>query len=228
METAPVRQLCRNGCGRQTPNASGYCSVCVQFVAMIAKRPEDSEKKSRDTSPTAGSVPVFPITPEKERGEKKMATNECTKEIEGKKCGRPVQKEGLCYACYTKKHGKPPFGKAAKDNNSQVSRRKPSVSTKRDGGPEGPGMTEPEKLAEKQGSRIQGVEDPSVVGLAAPAVAVLPDIIMPETYTVAVDFSRLPKLHGNLKRIAEEEIRTPGDQLLYMLRHSLAEMEEKA
>lgn len=48
-----------------------------------------------------------------------------------------------------------------------------------------------------------------------------------ETYTITVDFSRFPKLHERLVNMADEEIRVPGDQLLFMLKNTLETMEER-
>lgn len=50
----------------------------------------------------------------------------------------------------------------------------------------------------------------------------------PETYTIAVDFSRFPKLHQRLMKMADDEIRKPGDQLLFMLKNTLVQLEERA
>ncbi|MEW6485773.1 MAG: hypothetical protein AB1423_14365 [Pseudomonadota bacterium] len=49
----------------------------------------------------------------------------------------------------------------------------------------------------------------------------------PETYTITVDFTRFPKLHQRLTAMANEEIRNPGDQLLFMLKNTLGEMEAR-
>lgn len=49
----------------------------------------------------------------------------------------------------------------------------------------------------------------------------------PGNYMINVDFSRYPKLHERLIRMADEDIRNPGDQLLYMLKNTLGEMEAR-
>lgn len=56
----------------------------------------------------------------------------------------------------------------------------------------------------------------------------LPRESEPETYTIAVDFSRFPKLHQRLMKMADDEIRKPGDQLLFMLKNTLVQLEERA
>jgi hypothetical protein len=49
----------------------------------------------------------------------------------------------------------------------------------------------------------------------------------PEIYTITVDFARFPKLHERLINIANDEIRNPGDQLLFMLKNTFETMEER-
>jgi len=88
--------MTRCGCGRQTNNGSGVCIICEKFNVL-----------NETVAHTNGKVKSS-LSKEKEE---KMAIG-CKNEIEGKPCGRPVQKEGLCYACYTKVHGKAPYGKA--------------------------------------------------------------------------------------------------------------------
>lgn len=41
-------------------------------------------------------------------------------------------------------------------------------------------------------------------------------------YHITVDFSKYPKIHERLLRLAEAEMRTPGAQLLYLLKDNLA------
>ena len=47
-----------------------------------------------------------------------------------------------------------------------------------------------------------------------------------KSYTVTVDFVRYPKLHDRLLKMSDDEIRTPGDQLMYLLRNTLQSMED--
>jgi hypothetical protein len=47
-------------------------------------------------------------------------------------------------------------------------------------------------------------------------------------YIIAVDFSRYPKLHERLMRLAEQEFRTPEFQLMHMLNQEFQQMEERA
>lgn len=46
-------------------------------------------------------------------------------------------------------------------------------------------------------------------------------------YHVEVDFSRLPKLHAQLLKQAEQELRDPGNQLLFMLREEFEKLEKE-
>jgi len=52
--------------------------------------------------------------------------------------------------------------------------------------------------------------------------------IDPRSYIIEVDFRRYPKLHQSLLVMASEDIRTPGDQLMFLLRNTLTEMEDRA
>lgn len=45
---------------------------------------------------------------------------------------------------------------------------------------------------------------------------------------IKVDFTRYPKIHERLLKLAEAEFRTPDNQLLYLLDDHLAGLEEKA
>ena len=48
------------------------------------------------------------------------------------------------------------------------------------------------------------------------------------TYIIEVNFTRYPKLHEKLIERADNEIREPGAQLMYMLRETLQGLEERA
>ncbi len=47
-------------------------------------------------------------------------------------------------------------------------------------------------------------------------------------YLIIVDFSRYPRLHERLLAKAENEIRTPGEQLMWMIKNTLVSMEARA
>jgi hypothetical protein len=47
-------------------------------------------------------------------------------------------------------------------------------------------------------------------------------------YIIKVDFSRYPKLHERLLKMSDEDIRNPGDQLMFLIRNTLTQMEAQA
>lgn len=49
-----------------------------------------------------------------------------------------------------------------------------------------------------------------------------------EKISVEVDFTRYPKIHKRLLELAEQEFRTPENQLLFLLHDHLAGLEETA
>lgn len=49
-----------------------------------------------------------------------------------------------------------------------------------------------------------------------------------DAITVSVDFTRYPNIHSRLLKLAEEEFRTPANQLLYLLHDHLEGLEERA
>ncbi len=50
----------------------------------------------------------------------------------------------------------------------------------------------------------------------------------PERLTLTVDFSAFPEIHARLLILAEEDMRPPELQLLYLLKNGLSELEGKA
>lgn len=221
---------CSNGCGRQTDNAGSMCTPCATLAEMLPKeREEDREnlacrKVMKSKTAHKGENPAhFPLElrggEEKEEIKKVEIMKGCNNIIDGKQCGRPVQKEKLCYKCYSAKHGHPPFGKAAK-NKTQVSSSAPGSKKGVNIG-QGGKESEPEtKVTAGASLAVPQREKQIKTGQAQD----LP-LQEPATYLVSVNFTRYPKLRQRLIQMAEENFREPGMQLLALVHGTLSKME---
>jgi hypothetical protein len=74
-----------------------------------------------------------------------------------------------------------------------------------------------------KGRLTQGIDIGPKVGRASE-----PEILICTDYVIKVDFVRYPKLHERLLKMSEDDIRTPGDQLMFLIRNTLSDMEAQA
>jgi hypothetical protein len=157
--------------------------------------------------------------------------SKCTREG----CESPVQKDGLCYKHYKETYGKAPYAsQATKGRGGKLpTERKCSfpgcekyrvkeglcIAHYKDSNPK---LSKPAKLE----SRLDPADDKGIQE-GAFLCAESEKLIFAD-YVIKVDFFRYPKLHERLLKMSEEDIRNPGDQLLFLIRNTLTEMELQA
>lgn len=160
--------------------------------------------------------------------------------VEG--CSKYAVKDGKCTRCYNEAHGiqKRPGRKPVKDKNkpecgldgcSEAAKVKGLCSKHylrkliKDGR-----MIEKNKRGSQE-ERRGSHKSPDNIGTSsspAPATKDIKEIPKDNgNYIISVDFTSYPKLHDKLIRLADEDFRTPGQQLLSMLHHTLKDAEAR-
>lgn len=139
-----------------------------------------------------------------------------------KDCGKEITRAfiGRCRKCFNIWHAGKTTGSETKPPESETLAPKPE--------PESP-KPEPEELELKEDSCQNDKKSPGEVTPDEPlGVPVRADYASGEAISVTVDFTRYPNIHKSLLKLAEEQFRTPANQLLFLLHDHLEGLEERA
>lgn len=187
-------------CSGMTNERDGICRPCALFRKdEVAALLENGRQKIKDAAKN--------ITPSPLKGE--LKTNGGVEMRKNKRCGKcnteaTSNREKECRKCGE------PFVKKATVRSEKKKRGRPSKAVI----PAAPGIFQ--KAAETNSAKIK----------SAIVKHLQIHLEVEKSYTVTVDFVRYPKLHDRLLKMSDDEIRTPGDQLMFLLRNTLQSMED--
>lgn len=132
-----------------------------------------------------------------------------------KDCGKEIRRAfiGRCRKCFNLWHAGKTTGSETKTPEPETKDSKPE--------PEEPAVTkEPCQIDKKSPGEVTPDEP---LGMSVRA-----DYASGEAISVTVDFTRYPNIHKSLLKLAEEQFRTPANQLLFLLHDHLEGLEERA